>query len=640
VAGEFLGYSRCLVENAAAEPPPYGLSDLNKNKSGRSGRSLTNGTEKGTRTDSEHLVKLSASTFFHRRFTMSKIRDFNQHLADQKNQPADPQQRQVEGIQQGLKKLGYNPGKIDGAMGHDTQEAIKKFQKDRGLKVDGAYNPETKAALFQALLGQAQGNAAMGMVQGNVAATKAKVDTVVANAHAHPPVSGPIPGSAKVGGQVNARGHSSDIDFSPEGVLRAAADMENAVDDKILDGVDYAADKGVIPPEMAHAARKVDQVVQGARVGGAEIVGGVAEAVSDPIKTDQNMADAYHKAGGGLDGAKAAVNTVNPVYHGLVAGYETVQALERGDLKEVGRQGIHFVDDVVATVGLVEGGLAAGRAMGAGGGAIAGTDGAAGSTAGKPPARGRPLDDTHPQPGDPWGDTQPSNRPPNRPKAPEQPTSPHPDVWEGTEGLPPSPGDGVEVEIADAINAYRHTPDIIKASAGPQALDTMWNSIKRPKPAPRPVAFQFSHRIWIDASRITEEQRAALGVGPRVTPLSPLDHTPLKNPPKKGQAPAESGAPAEGGSPANAGQTADSAVILKNAPETGLSLDNDLGLVQKYAAGGGPVHQSVSATAHLDAWKLLDDSHRPPAPIAFQVDKRIYVDMSRWPKNMAPPKFK
>lgn len=43
----------------------------------------------------------------------------------------------VRQIQIALKNAGYDPGRIDGKMGKKTREAIKAFQKAKGLAVDG-----------------------------------------------------------------------------------------------------------------------------------------------------------------------------------------------------------------------------------------------------------------------------------------------------------------------------------------------------------------------------------------------------------------------------------------------------------------------------------------------------------------------
>lgn len=50
-------------------------------------------------------------------------------------------------IQQKLKKLGYYKGNIDGIIGTQSIKAIKKFQKDYGLTVDGIVGKNTAKAL-------------------------------------------------------------------------------------------------------------------------------------------------------------------------------------------------------------------------------------------------------------------------------------------------------------------------------------------------------------------------------------------------------------------------------------------------------------------------------------------------------------
>lgn len=46
-------------------------------------------------------------------------------------------------IQLALKKAGYYKGPIDGKIGSRTKEAIKSFQKARGLKADGIAGQKT-----------------------------------------------------------------------------------------------------------------------------------------------------------------------------------------------------------------------------------------------------------------------------------------------------------------------------------------------------------------------------------------------------------------------------------------------------------------------------------------------------------------
>lgn len=46
-------------------------------------------------------------------------------------------------LQMILQSLGYDPGPIDGIFGPRTKNAIMRFQRDNGLKVDGIVGPET-----------------------------------------------------------------------------------------------------------------------------------------------------------------------------------------------------------------------------------------------------------------------------------------------------------------------------------------------------------------------------------------------------------------------------------------------------------------------------------------------------------------
>ena len=55
-------------------------------------------------------------------------------------------------IQSQLKALGYFEGAIDGIPGPLTEEALRAFQKDAGITVDGEAGPETEAALAEDLM--------------------------------------------------------------------------------------------------------------------------------------------------------------------------------------------------------------------------------------------------------------------------------------------------------------------------------------------------------------------------------------------------------------------------------------------------------------------------------------------------------
>jgi N-acetyl-anhydromuramyl-L-alanine amidase AmpD len=53
----------------------------------------------------------------------------------------------VAEIQRALLARGYDPGPVDGDLGPKTRAAVKAFQKDHGLKVDGIVGPVTLGAL-------------------------------------------------------------------------------------------------------------------------------------------------------------------------------------------------------------------------------------------------------------------------------------------------------------------------------------------------------------------------------------------------------------------------------------------------------------------------------------------------------------
>lgn len=50
---------------------------------------------------------------------------------------------EVKELQQKLTQLGYQLGKADGVYGKKTEDAVKRFQKNRGLKVDGVAGEKT-----------------------------------------------------------------------------------------------------------------------------------------------------------------------------------------------------------------------------------------------------------------------------------------------------------------------------------------------------------------------------------------------------------------------------------------------------------------------------------------------------------------
>ena len=64
----------------------------------------------------------------------------------------------LDGVQTALKHLGFDPGKVDGRNGPNTEDAVRRFQARSTIQIDGIVGDETRAALVSAL-GEAQATA-------------------------------------------------------------------------------------------------------------------------------------------------------------------------------------------------------------------------------------------------------------------------------------------------------------------------------------------------------------------------------------------------------------------------------------------------------------------------------------------------
>ena len=86
---------------------------------------------------------------------------------------------QVVNLQKSLKKIGFDPGVIDGIFGGNTEAAVKQFQASNGLLVDGKVGPNTKAALCSALGSAPNGSDATCDTTSTVIVNGARGDQVV-----------------------------------------------------------------------------------------------------------------------------------------------------------------------------------------------------------------------------------------------------------------------------------------------------------------------------------------------------------------------------------------------------------------------------------------------------------------------------
>ncbi|HEX7835814.1 MAG TPA: peptidoglycan-binding domain-containing protein, partial [Kofleriaceae bacterium] len=58
----------------------------------------------------------------------------------------------IQNAQSALKRLGYDPGPIDNAYGHQTRTAIMQFQRSQHLPVTGVLDRDTWSAIVGQLM--------------------------------------------------------------------------------------------------------------------------------------------------------------------------------------------------------------------------------------------------------------------------------------------------------------------------------------------------------------------------------------------------------------------------------------------------------------------------------------------------------
>jgi len=79
--------------------------------------------------------------------SLSAAQNFNK----EKVVPRSKKHPSVKEIQAALKNAGYNPGTVDGKMGKQTRNAIRSFQKDNKLTVNGKADKKTWQLLIKYL---------------------------------------------------------------------------------------------------------------------------------------------------------------------------------------------------------------------------------------------------------------------------------------------------------------------------------------------------------------------------------------------------------------------------------------------------------------------------------------------------------
>ncbi len=78
---------------------------------------------------------------------LKKFKQSQQGAVNAKEQKSFNKVEAIKTLQRKLQKAGFNPGKIDGKMGPKTRNALKKFQKSKGIPPTGTITPQTAMAI-------------------------------------------------------------------------------------------------------------------------------------------------------------------------------------------------------------------------------------------------------------------------------------------------------------------------------------------------------------------------------------------------------------------------------------------------------------------------------------------------------------
>ena len=78
-------------------------------------------------------------------------RNWPSNSANRQTSHASAYSNMVASTQSGLARLGYEPGPSDGVIGPKTQSAIREYQNDHGLPIDGRPSPELERHILAQL---------------------------------------------------------------------------------------------------------------------------------------------------------------------------------------------------------------------------------------------------------------------------------------------------------------------------------------------------------------------------------------------------------------------------------------------------------------------------------------------------------
>ena len=146
---------------------------------------------------------------------------------------------EVKAIQQTLKERGLYNGSIDGIYGSQTQAAVKKFQKQQGLAVDGIAGPQTLKRLGISIGSKPQATEANVNLLARIISAEARgepysgqvaVGAVILNRVEHPSFPDTLSGVIYQPGAFTAITDGQFNEAVAESAYRAARDALNGTD--------------------------------------------------------------------------------------------------------------------------------------------------------------------------------------------------------------------------------------------------------------------------------------------------------------------------------------------------------------------------------------------------------------------------
>ncbi len=226
----------------------------------------------------------------------------------------------------------------------------------------------------------------------------------------------------------------------------------------------------------------------------------------------------------------------------------------------------------------------------------------------------------------------------------------------GYDGPPPNGQPNAPVSEAEVVAAYRGNPEVINYSQRTAFHEDIW--VYLGNKGPSPVAYRVGNTIRVDIERFPAARLPEIGIHPRTTPITtvrtggtgPAAPDVEQGNTQQGPAPVDPNAktgegtpPAKPASPHDTLPADGSGTLGDPAPKGGPKTTPWNAHVKKIepvealkmSQTGNNVYTSESGKSHQEAWEF--HGQEGTAPIAYQVDNDVYVNLERWPEDLHLP---